>query len=97
MSISEVTISTGSIKLGQFVKLANFVGTGGEAKQAISAGDFTVNGEVETRRGATLHHGDVVAYGNARAQVASTPEQANDMADEPNPDEDWDPSAWEDK
>lgn len=48
------------IKLDSFLKLARVVQTGGEAKVRIQAGDVRVNGEVETRRGRKLRHGDVV-------------------------------------
>lgn len=50
----------GVIKLGQFLKLANLVEDGAEARILIQAGDVTVNGEVETRRGSALKPGDVV-------------------------------------
>lgn len=50
----DVGIKDESIKLGQFIKLANLVETGGEAKEVITAGEVTVNGEVDTRRGKTL-------------------------------------------
>lgn len=56
----EVAISGESIKLGQFIKLASLVGTGGEAKELIAEGAVTVNGDTETRRGATLQIGDEV-------------------------------------
>ncbi|MDQ3249717.1 MAG: RNA-binding S4 domain-containing protein [Chloroflexota bacterium] len=48
------------IKLDQFLKLAQIVQTGGEAKQLIQAGGVLVNGEVETGRGRKLRRGDVV-------------------------------------
>jgi ribosome-associated protein len=48
------------IKLDQFLKLAGVVRSGGEAKQLIQSGGVMVNGEVETRRGRKLRHGDVV-------------------------------------
>ncbi len=48
------------IKLGQFLKLANLVEDGAEARILIQSGDVTVNGEVETRRGSALKPGDVV-------------------------------------
>ncbi|MEM7534274.1 MAG: RNA-binding S4 domain-containing protein [Chloroflexota bacterium] len=48
------------IKLDQFLKLAQVVRTGGEAKQLIQSGFVEVNGEAETRRGRKLYHGDVV-------------------------------------
>jgi ribosome-associated protein len=53
-----------SIRLDQFLKLAGAVGTGGQAKVLIQAGEVTVNGEVETRRRRKLRPGDrVVAEG----------------------------------
>ncbi len=48
------------IKLDQFLKLAEVVQTGGEAKFLIRSGAVLVNGQVETRRGRKLHDGDVV-------------------------------------
>lgn len=48
------------IKLDQFLKLAGVVYSGGEAKHLIQSGGVAVNGEVETRRGRKLRHGDVV-------------------------------------
>jgi ribosome-associated protein len=46
--------------LGQALKLADLVDTGGEAKVLVQAGDVSVNGEVETRRGRKLEAGDVI-------------------------------------
>jgi ribosome-associated protein len=48
------------IRLGQLLKLADLVETGAEAKDAVAAGEVSVNGEVETRRGRQLRLGDVV-------------------------------------
>ena len=52
--------STPTIKLDQFLKLVNAVGTGGQAKVLIQGGEVKVNGAVETRRRRTLVVGDVV-------------------------------------
>jgi ribosome-associated protein len=49
-----------TIKLDQFLKLAQVVQTGGQAKQLIQGGYVTVNGVVETRRGRKLRVGDTV-------------------------------------
>ncbi len=49
-----------TIKLDQFLKLAQVVQTGGQAKQLIQAGHVSVNGVVETRRGRKLQVGDTV-------------------------------------
>lgn len=48
------------ITLGQALKAADLVGSGGEAKILIQEGLVTVNGEVETRRGRKLISGDVI-------------------------------------
>jgi ribosome-associated protein len=55
--------------LGQALKVANVVGSGGEAKVVIQAGEVSVNGEVETRRGRKLQAGDVVEVGDERLEV----------------------------
>jgi ribosome-associated protein len=55
--------------LGQALKVSDLVGSGGEAKVVIQAGEVRVNGEVETRRGRKLEEGDVVEVGDARLEV----------------------------
>ena len=57
------------ITLGQALKAANVVGTGGEAKVLIQTGEVRVNGKVETRRGLKLREGDVVEVGDERLEV----------------------------
>lgn len=49
-----------TIKLDQFLKLAQVVKSGGEAKQLIQTGLVWVNGVIEMRRGRKLRAGDVV-------------------------------------
>jgi ribosome-associated protein len=55
--------------LGQALKAASLVGTGGEAKVLIQAREGSVNGEVETRRGRRLEEGDVVEVGDERLEI----------------------------
>ncbi len=62
------------IKLDQFLKLAQVVQTGGEAKMRIQAGEVQVNGEVERRRGRKLYHGDVVVVDGEELVVQTTDE-----------------------
>ena len=57
------------ITLGQVLKTANLVGSGGEAKVLVQAGEVRVNGEVETRRGRKLREGDVVEVGDERLEI----------------------------
>jgi ribosome-associated protein len=55
--------------LGQALKAASLVGSGGEAKVLIQAGKVSVNGEVETRRGRRLEEGDVIEVGDERLEI----------------------------
>ncbi|RKQ33402.1 RNA-binding S4 domain-containing protein [Kocuria tytonis] len=57
----ELPIHDEMIRLGQALKLANLAEDGHVAKTLVAEGRVTVNGAVETRRGAQLHPGDVVA------------------------------------
>ncbi len=63
----------GELPLGAFLKLAGVAATGGHAKLLVQAGEVNVNGEVERRRGHTLHTGDVVAVAGAEYRVCSSP------------------------
>jgi ribosome-associated protein len=64
------------IKLDQFLKLAQIVETGGEAKHLILSGEVRVNGIIETRRGRKLYHGDTVAIGEEELVVQVEPDDA---------------------
>ena len=61
----------GEIKLGQFVKLASLAEDGAQARELIQAGDVTVNGEVEPRRGHHLSAEVDAPWGKAAAIVGS--------------------------
>jgi ribosome-associated protein len=67
--MEEVPIRDESIRLGQFLKLANLIDSGSDAKELMIQGLVSVNGEVETRRGRQLVPGDVVSLGGAGARV----------------------------
>ena len=66
---------SGSIKLGQFLKLAGLVEDGAEARITIQSGDVTVNGATEMRRGHHLSGGDVVVVDHPAGQVGAVVEQ----------------------
>ena len=57
------------ITLGPALKASDLVGSGGEAKVLVQAGEVLVNGEVEPRRGRKLVSGDVVEVGDERLEV----------------------------
>ena len=65
VQVREVEIRDEMIRLGQFLKLADLVDTGADAKPLIADGLVEVNGEVETRRGRQLRAGDVVVVQGA--------------------------------
>ena len=67
-----------TIRLGQFLKLAGFVATGGEAKRVIQSGEVLVNDQVETRRKRQLRDGDAVTVGDETIVVEfeSDPEES---------------------
>ncbi|MGM0414416.1 MAG: S4 domain-containing protein YaaA [Bacillota bacterium] len=56
----EIKINTESIQLDQFLKWANIVSSGGEAKNIIQEGNVLVNQKVEYSRGRKLFPGDRV-------------------------------------
>ena len=64
-----VRLSDESIRLGQFLKLADLVDTGADAKGLLARGLVRVNGEVETRRGRQLRPGDVVSVDGEAVRV----------------------------
>jgi ribosome-associated protein len=61
--------TNGTIRLGQFLKLADLVDTGADAKPLIASGEVRVNGDVVRERGRQLHRGDVVDVGKQQARV----------------------------
>ncbi len=68
--MTDITITTEFIKLQDLLKLANLVGTGGEAKIVIQNGDVSVNGEVCTMRGKKIRPGDKVAFDGKELTVS---------------------------
>jgi ribosome-associated protein len=67
--VRDIPIVDDMIRLGQLLKLANVVGSGGDAKAVLESGQVRVNGEVETRRGRQLRRGDTVALHDERIRV----------------------------
>ena len=68
--MNDIEIRGDMIRLGQLLKLAGIVVTGGEIKEFLAEGNVLVNGEAETRRGRQLTHGDVVRVGDQELRVA---------------------------
>lgn len=71
--VRDISIRGDMIRLGQLLKLAGTVDSGGEAKTILAAGLVTVNGEPEERRGRQLHHGDLVVVEDDELRVLAAP------------------------
>jgi ribosome-associated protein len=67
--VRDVEVRDDGIRLGQLLKLAGLVEHGAAAREVLEAGEVTVNGRAETRRGRQLGAGDVVALGDERVRV----------------------------
>lgn len=65
----EIVITTEFIKLQDLLKFSNLVGTGGEAKERIQAGEAQVNGEPCLQRGKKIRPGDEVLFAGERLTV----------------------------
>jgi len=59
--MTKIEINTEYITLGQFLKLANVVSTGGMVKPALLEYKISVNDLQENRRGKKLYPGDKVS------------------------------------
>jgi len=57
------------IKLVQALKAAGLVESGVEAKEVITEGQVSVNGEVDIRRGRKLYAGDIVAFNGEEIKI----------------------------
>ncbi len=68
--MKEVPIRGEVIRLGELLKLAGVVGTGGEASNPLASEEVRVNGEPERRRGRQLRAGDEVLVGGEALRVA---------------------------
>ncbi len=70
--IKHITVKKLPIRLGQFLKLADLVQDGVEAKIRIKEGEVLVNKTVETRRGRQLKEGDTVSF-DGRTRLVTLP------------------------
>jgi ribosome-associated protein len=68
--IDDVPIGGEVIRLGQFLKFAGLLDSGGNVKEAIIDGYVTVNGEVDRRRGRQLQLGDIVTFEGRTVRVS---------------------------
>ena len=58
--MKKIKIVTEYITLGQFLKIADIIQSGGEAKAYLACNEVYINGELDVRRGRKLRDGDKV-------------------------------------
>ena len=58
--MKKIKIVTEYITLGQFLKIADIIQCGGEAKAYLAYNEVYINGELDVRRGRKLRDGDKV-------------------------------------
>lgn len=56
--MKNISIKDEYVTLGQFLKIADIISTGGEAKLFLSSNEVLINGESDNRRGRKLYKGD---------------------------------------
>ena len=57
---TEITINTDYITLGQFLKLADIIQSGGEAKSFLAQNKVEIDGVLDNRRGRKLRGGEII-------------------------------------
>ncbi|UOF91759.1 S4 domain-containing protein YaaA [Fodinisporobacter ferrooxydans] len=62
--MTDIKITTEEITLGQFLKYADVITSGGDIKWFLSEYEIHVNGKLENRRGKKLYPGDMIAIQN---------------------------------
>ena len=58
--MEEILINTPYVTLGQFLKLADIIQSGGEAKLYLANNKVLINDEEDNRRGRKLKDGDII-------------------------------------
>ena len=67
--ITKIHINSEYITLGQFLKFADIIYSGGEAKSYLASHDVKINGEIDNRRGRKLRVGDVIEVDEGQFEI----------------------------
>ncbi|AME09584.1 MULTISPECIES: S4 domain-containing protein YaaA [Gemella] len=69
--MKKVVIDNEYITLSQFLKMEDFINSGGQAKFFLSEEDVFLNNELEQRRGKKLYSGDIVKIKNKEFLISN--------------------------
>lgn len=67
--MKEVELSREPVELYKILKFEGLVGSGGEAKSVIGAGQVRVNGEIELQKRKKIISGDVIEFAGEQFRV----------------------------
>ncbi len=67
--IKEIKIESEYITLGQFLKIADIISSGGEAKVFLACNRILINNEEDNRRGRKLYKDDVIEIDGKRYKI----------------------------
>ena len=67
--IKEIKIESEYITLGQFLKVADIISSGGEAKTFLACNRILINNEEDNRRGRKLYKDDVIEIDGKRYKI----------------------------
>jgi len=66
----KIPINTEYVTLGQFLKITDFISSGGEAKFAVKELEIYVNDETENRRGRKLYKNDKIIINGKKFEIS---------------------------
>lgn len=66
---TQIAIYTEYITLGQFLKLADIIQSGGEAKSFLATNEVYIDGELDVRRGRKLRGGEKIEVLNKTYEI----------------------------
>ena len=66
---TEITINTEYITLGQFLKLADIIQSGGEAKSFLAQNEVEIDGVSDNRRGRKLRGGEIIEVSGQKYEI----------------------------
>lgn len=69
--MTKIYIYSDFITLGQFLKLANIISSGGEAKIYLLNNIITINNEIDNRRGRKLYPGDKLSIQDKNFEICA--------------------------
>lgn len=64
-----VEITQEPVELYKILKFEGMVGSGGEAKAAIAAGEVRVNGQIETQKRKQIVSGDIIEFAAEKIRI----------------------------